>query len=199
MHYGESFVPIYDNILTKLKEPNGKGIVLLHGIPGTGKTSLIKHIAKNIEKEIIFIPPSMAESLTDPNFLTFMLGHQNCVLIIEDAERVVSSREGVGSAGGVSNILNISDGILGDCLNIQIVATFNTKRSEIDEALLRKGRLIAEHEFGALSKDNSTKLLKALGKDVEATKPMILAEIYGYGEAEFRESNGRRKVGFIHN
>ena len=61
------------------------------------------------------------------------------ILIIEDAERVISDRESNGSPAGVSNILNLTDGILGDCLNIQVIATFNMKREKIDQALLRKG------------------------------------------------------------
>ena len=67
--------------------------------------------------------------------------HKNSVLVIEDAERVISDRQGHGSSAGVSNILNLTDGILGDCLNIQIIATFNMARERIDSALLRKGRL----------------------------------------------------------
>lgn len=102
--------------------------------------------------------------------------------MIEDAEKVLLSRDmNEGSSQGVSSLLNISDGILGDCLNIQVICTFNTKKDKIDSALLRDGRLIALHEFGLLTSDESNKLLQHLGKDHVATAPMTLASIYGVG------------------
>ena len=76
-----------------------------------------------------------------------MMKYPDSVLIIEDAEKVVRNRNGNGNETAVSNLLNLSDGILGDCLKTQIVATFNTERQLIDKALLRKGRLIAEYKF----------------------------------------------------
>jgi hypothetical protein len=37
LHYGQSFVSTHDKILKHLNEKESKGIVLLHGIPGSGK------------------------------------------------------------------------------------------------------------------------------------------------------------------
>ncbi len=104
----------------------------------------------------------MAEMLSEPSFIPFLMDHRNSILIIEDAERVISDREGNGSPAGVSNILNLTDGILGDCLNIQVIATFNMKKEKIDQALLRKGRLIAEHKFEKISVEKKNKILKFL-------------------------------------
>ena len=58
----------------------------------------------------------------------------------EDAEKVIGDRQNSGSSVGVSNLLNLSDGILGDILNIHVIATFNMDKERIDSALLRKGR-----------------------------------------------------------
>jgi hypothetical protein len=139
LNYGESFVKVNDVIVNKLNENNGKGIILLHGDPGTGKTSYIKYLTTLIkEKDILFIPPSMAEMLSEPSIIPFLMDHKNSILIIEDAERVISDREGNGSPAGVSNILNLTDGILGDCLSIQIVATFNMKREKHSVTLNNK-------------------------------------------------------------
>jgi hypothetical protein len=41
LHYGQSFVTTHDKILKNLNEKESKGIVLLHGIPGSGKYKLI--------------------------------------------------------------------------------------------------------------------------------------------------------------
>jgi hypothetical protein len=195
LNYGSDFLKIHDVIISSLNKPNGKGIILLHGDPGTGKTSYIKYLTSLIKvKDVLFVPPSMAEMLSEPSIIPFLMDHKNSILIIEDAERVISDREGNGSPAGVSNILNLTDGILGDCLNIQIVATFNMKREKIDPALLRKGRLIAEHKFESLSVDETNKLLKQLNKDVISDVGLSLADIYNI-DVEVHKTKTKSKIG----
>lgn len=196
LNYGSDFIKIHETIVGRLNKKNDKGIILFHGDPGTGKTSYIKHLTKLIEeKEILFIPPSMAESLSEPAIIPFLMEHKNSILIIEDAEKVIADRELNGSSAGVSNILNLTDGILGDCLNIQIIATFNMKREKIDSALLRKGRLIAEHKFSPLSVESANLLLEHLGKTNKVDKPMSLADIYNIDEELIKVENNK-KIGF---
>jgi energy-coupling factor transporter ATP-binding protein EcfA2 len=196
LNYGAQFLKVHDVIMKRLNKPNDKGIILFHGIPGSGKTTYLKYLTRLItDKEILFIPPSMAESLSEPSIIPFLMEHKNSVLIVEDAERVISDREGNGSSMGVSNILNLTDGILGDCLNIQIIATFNMKREKIDQALLRKGRLIAEHKFDKLSINEVNKLLEYIGKEGKVTEPMTLADIYNIDEELFKVEENL-KIGF---
>ncbi len=197
LNYGSEFKKIHDIIVKRLNKENDKGIILLHGDPGTGKTSYLKHLTKHIEsKDILFIPPSMAEMLSEPTIIPFLMEKKNSILIIEDAERVIGDREGNASAAGVSNILNLTDGILGDCLNIQVIATFNMKRERIDQALLRKGRLIAEHKFTTLSIEDTNKLLKYLKKDVISDKGLTLADIYNIDTDDVRITKENKKIGF---
>lgn len=195
-HYGDFFVPVYNKVVDSLNKEDSKGLVLFHGVPGSGKTSVIKHIAKNLTKQVIFIPPYLGESLCSPGFIPFLMERRNSVLIIEDAERIIADRNNSRGSEGVSNILNITDGILGDCLNIQIIATFNTSRDKIDQALLRKGRLIAEHEFNKLSVAESNRLLSHLGKDHVTQSEMTLADIYNIEETSFRKEEKRSPIGF---
>lgn len=197
LNYGVEFTKIHELIIERLNKPNDKGIILLHGDPGTGKTSYIKHLTSLIlDKDILFIPPSMAEMLSEPTIIPFLMDHKNSILIIEDAERVIGDREGNGSPAGVSNILNLTDGILGDCLNIQVVATFNMKREKIDKALLRKGRLIAEHKFEKLSIDETNKLLVSLGKANISEEGMCLADIYNIDTEVYKTETKENKIGF---
>jgi hypothetical protein len=199
LNYGKTFAKIHEIVVERLNTENDKGIILLHGEPGTGKTSYLKYLTKQIkEKEILFIPPSMAEILSEPSIIPFLMEHKNSILIIEDAERVISDREGNGSPAGVSNILNLTDGILGDCLGIQIIATFNMKREKIDSALLRKGRLIAEHKFESLSVEETNKLLLKLEKNIEVDKGMVLADIYNI-DVEVFKTQKENKIGFNRN
>jgi hypothetical protein len=195
-NYGSSFLPIHDKILKTLNQKKGKGLVLLHGEPGTGKTHYLKYLASKIkDKKVMFVPPYLVDFITSPEMTPFLIENSDSILFIEDAERVITDRDANG-ANGVSNILNLTDGILGDILNIQIVATFNMDRKKIDTALLRKGRLIAEHKFDKLSTDDANKLIKHLKMDHVVTEDMTLTEIYNLQEVEYKSEEPKRKIGF---
>ena len=200
LNYGKSFLPVYERITTKINNSE-KGIVLLHGVMGSGKTSLIRYLLDKFpNKKVIYITPDMATQIADPQFITFLLGHPNSVLIIEDAENILRSREEDTHNSAVTNLLNISDGILGDCLNIQIICTFNTELKNIDSALLRDGRLIAEYKFDKLNVEDSNKLIKHLKKNFETKDPMTLAEIYCLDDKAIKNERKQTKtIGFGRN
>jgi hypothetical protein len=80
--------------------------------------------------------------------------------------------------------------LLGDAMHQQIIATFNCDLSSIDPALLRKGRLIANHEFNKLDVETSKNLSEKLGFGRDAIKgPMTLAEIYNQGDDQEVDSS----------
>ena len=80
-------------------------------------------------------------------------------------------------------MLNRSDGLLGDAMHQQIIATFNCDLASIDPALLRKGRLIANYEFNKLDIESAKTLSDKLGFGRDSvTEPMTLAEIYNQGD-----------------
>jgi len=195
-NYGSSFLPIHNKILSTLNKKKANGLVLLHGEPGTGKTHYLKYLASKIkDKKVMFVPPYLVDFITSPEMTPFLIENSDSILFIEDAERVITDRDTNG-ANGVSNILNLTDGILGDILNIQIVATFNMDRKKIDTALLRKGRLIAEHKFDKLNVDDANKLIKHLGMEHIVTEDMTLTEIYNLQEIEYKAADTKRKIGF---
>lgn len=188
LNYGDDFLAV-DKKLKEWFSTNKTGLVLLHGKPGTGKTSYIRYLLGVLEKKIIYVPPHLLKSISEPTLLPFMLENPDSILIIEDAEEVVASRTGANSA--VSNLLNLTDGILGDSIHTQVVCTFNTKMTDLDQALLRKGRLALEHEFSELKPEFANRLLASLGKPAEATAPMSLADIYYLGS----DNNHRERKG----
>lgn len=183
-NYNDSFSPIDTLIRKKLSEPNSKGIVLLHGKPGTGKTTYIRYLIRSVNKRLIYIPPNLTEELSSPAFLPLLAENPNSVLIIEDAENIIQQRSGGGNAA-VSNLLNLADGLLSDCLNIQLLCTFNTELHNVDNALLRKGRLIASYHFDALEKEKAQALSNRLGFQSTIHRAMTLAEIYNQEDQSF--------------
>jgi SpoVK/Ycf46/Vps4 family AAA+-type ATPase len=126
---------------------------------------------------------------------------KSCVLLLEDAEPLLVSRGNSGRSDGITNLLNITDGLLNDMLSIQVIATFNTDLKNIDGALLRPERLIARKEFKRLNAQDANKLAKAINLDKTFTEDTSLAEIYSQQKAKevlihTYEDNKTRKLGF---
>jgi hypothetical protein len=193
-HYNEDFMEINKLIIKRLNTKNDKGIVLLHGRPGTGKTSYLRYLCHTVRKPIIFITPQIAHELASPNFISFLAEHQNSVLVIEDAEHIIMEKNG-GRSAVLSNLLNISDGLLADCLKIQLICTFNCEVHRIDSALMRKGRLICRYEFKPLALPAAINLSEKLGYQKSINQAMTLAEIYNQNEASFADVE-RKRIGF---
>jgi len=194
-NYNDDFLPIHKIILSRLQKKNDKGLVLLHGKPGTGKTSYIRYLITNLKKDVIFLPPNMAASITDPGLMSLMIENPNSILVIEDAENIIIDRDHNGSSP-VSALLNLADGLLSDCLNIQIICSFNTDLSRVDGALMRKGRLIAKYEFKELETHKAQALSNKLGFNTEITNPMTLAAVYNQNDSEFSPTIYRKVIGF---
>src|SRR4029078_1767482 len=133
--------------------------------------------------KVLFLSPAAATNLMDPELIELLINNPNCVLVIEDAENVIMDRK-IGSNASVSNLLNISDGLLADFLNVQIIGTFNNSLTLVDNALMRKGRLIAKYEFGKLSISKSQRLSDFMGFDTRINEPMTLASIATQHEKE---------------
>lgn len=192
--YNDDFLEI-DSIITQSLSKNEAGIVLLHGDPGTGKTSYIKHlISKFQDKDFIFIQNDFVKDLLKPAFISFLLNNKNAILIIEDAEKVVITRENASNDSVVSTILQLTDGLFSDFLNIKIICTFNTTIDRLDKALLRKGRMIAKYKFSPLVPEKTAALARKLGYE-NVTGSLTLADIFGLAKPGF--SNVTQKtIGF---
>lgn len=208
LHYGDEFSDFHNKLSELLKSDN-KGLIIFHGQPGTGKTHYIRTLLKDVtrmNKNVLYVPSNFIDSFLDPNFITFLsdwILEQNnpTIILLEDAESLVESRDSGVRSLGISNLLNITDGILNDILGTQIILTFNTKLDYIDGALLRPERLLARKEFTNLSIDQSQKLIDHLKIDHEAKDEMSLADIYSLKNKRTVLSHNVRvekpKVGFI--
>ncbi|WP_294480722.1 AAA family ATPase [uncultured Bacteroides sp.] len=195
-HYNDDFVPVAAEIENFLLEDNKSGLIILHGKQGTGKTTYIRHLINLGKKRMIYMSGDLVDKLSDPSFITFIRQQKNSIFIVEDCEELLSSRNGSNRMNaGLVNILNISDGLLSDALCIKFICTFNAPLKDIDEALLRKGRLAARYEFKDLTAEKVNQLIKEEGLDIpEQKKSMTLAEIYNYEGMDF--SLGKTRVGF---
>lgn len=194
LYYNNDFSEVDALIKNRLNQQNDKGIVLLHGLPGTGKTTYLRHLIGELKKKVLFVSPSVAGNLMNPEFIDLLIDNPNAVLIIEDAENIMMDRK-YNSDSSVSNLLNLSDGLLSDCLSVQIICTFNSSLNLIDSALMRKGRLIAKYEFGKLSAEKAQKLSDHLGFTSVINQPMTLAEVANQNEKQ-PEAKTVETIGF---
>jgi hypothetical protein len=185
LFYEDDFRETDAIICSRLNKAKDKGIVLLHGLPGTGKTTYLRHLIGRIKKKVLFLSPAAAAGIMDPEFIDLLINNPDSVLVIEDAENIIMDRK-FSNNPAVSNLLNISDGLLADFLNVQIICTFNNSLTMVDSALMRKGRLIAKYEFRKLGINRSQRLSEHFGFDTLINQPMTIAEIAGQGEQEIK-------------
>ena len=188
LNYGSKFTTVHRTIAERLTSKKS-GLYMFHGPPGTGKSSYLKHLASTIKREFIYVPTPMLEVfVTEPACLQRLTTKPNSVLVLEDAEKILFKRAGdTLDSTALSSMLNITDGILSDILNIAAIVTYNCDISNIDTALKRKGRLIAQYEFGPLQVPEARELAAKLGYPPEQvaniSEPATLAEIYNLNES----------------
>ena len=198
-YYKEDFEPVHNHIVENLKK-NESGLYLFHGEPGTGKTTYIKYLSTLINRDMIYVPVAFIDSLIDPSFLPALLRKRHSVLVIEDAEKALLAREPGDSSSLVSAILNITDGIMGNVFSISVIATYNSRRQDIDKALLRKGRLKGEYQFDKLSVEQCQSIIDDNKINFTAKEPMTLAEIFNTQEPDMVTSvelKQEKRMGFF--
>lgn len=163
-NYDPSVLVDFDHVVEDLgrKTPCGR-LSLFEGPPGTGKTHLIRGIIDSpIEATFIIVPPNVAGALMGPDMISPMLDIRSethpTVLILEDADEALASRK-FDNISSVNSLLAFGDGILGSALDVRIIATTNQKKVDLDEALIRPGRLCRHVHVGQLSLDTANSIL----------------------------------------
>jgi chaperone BCS1 len=141
--------------------------IMLYGLPGSGKTSLIKAIASYTNRHIINIPLTKIEtnqelinimndqsfSCIDEDFPT-KIPFSNCIFVFEDIDcevDIIKSRKNINNNNknysnkqiidklNLAGILNILDGIYDSPARMVIMTTNHIET--LDDALLRSGRI----------------------------------------------------------
>lgn len=207
-NYSDEVLRGYDRVVKDLGAVSPAGrVAVFDGKPGTGKTFLIRGLLDEVKDVImVIVPANLVEQLAQPGMIPALVSlHQNrgdkpMVFIIEDADECLAPRMG-DNMSSVSAILNLSDGILGQLLDIRIVATTNAHRQELDEAIMRPGRLSASINVGPLPFDKAEAIFKRLTVDKELAYKKdgyTLAEVYSKARDSGWEppKKDKKKMGF---
>ncbi|KAG8214815.1 P-loop containing nucleoside triphosphate hydrolase protein [Butyriboletus roseoflavus] len=157
-----------------LKPPRG---ILLHGLPGTGKTHLARAIAASTRSSVIIINgPELSSAYHGETEARLREVFRNarakspCIVVLDEIDALVPRRE--ETAGGevekrvVATLLTIMDGMedeatSGTIERVVVIGTTN-RPNAIDPALRRPGRFDREFEIGVPDADARCAILEVL-------------------------------------
>lgn len=168
---------------------------LLHGRPGTGKTSFVRALADRLDMPVFLFDLA---SMTNKNFIDAWKASKegrSRIVVLEDFDAVFNGREKVDPCGrlGFDVVLNAIDGIeRQDGLLLFVTTNFP---EAIDPALgvpgpdglsTRPGRIDRAVEFGPLDREGRLKMARRVVSD-EAVAVALADEDHQDSAAQFQE------------
>lgn len=153
-------------------DKNKANLLFLIGTPGTGKSTLIRYLCGALRHRPI-VQFAGEKTIQNVAFDTYVATlPKNSLVVIEDADNIVGKR--ADGNHSMSMLLNEIDGVASKGIKFIISTNLATVR-DVDEALLRPGRLAYSIEFRDLEVEELEEVAKDLDIKREITGPVSLA------------------------
>ncbi len=166
-------------------------MILWHGAPGTGKTHALRALIHEWRSwcDAVFITDPERFVGGSPTYLFEVARHnsgrpasearkRSKLIILEDAGELMTTEARVTTGQGLSRLLNLTDGLMGQGLNVMVIITTNEPLRTMHAAVVRPGRCLSEMEFGALPVDEANRWLREHGSATTVSEPTQLAQLY---------------------
>lgn len=200
-NYTPDIISNFDHLVDCLNNQTPCGrLSILEGPPGTGKSFMIRSIITQVEATFILIGSSLVGSISGPDIFPVIMrqagnlfdtpsGEEKrpIVIIIEDADAALVKRDH-HTNDKISDVLNMGDGLLGELVDMRIIATTNAKQFELDPAICRAGRMCRHLHLDNLNENHAKDIYKRLvNKNPDEKmnfKDISLAEVYRYARQD---------------
>ncbi len=191
-----------DHLITRFNPNMEPGrLILWRGKAGTGKTYALRALGHEWRKwaDLIYIVEPEAFFSGGPYMMQTLLQDSGPgedkwkVIVAEDAGEMLAKDAKMMIGQGLSRLLNIVDGLLGQGLKVLVLITTNEEMGKLHEAVARPGRAVCNIEFKTFTKDEAERWLVdhgvAFPQACVPTSP-TLAELYA---RLAEETKGQRK------
>ena len=162
-YYSSDTFKSTEKVIKKIKKKE-RGLTILYGDRGTGKTTMINYVATKLDRIVIFIPNNMIEhTINNPEFRKFLKRYDKPILVIDDCELILNEIYNKSNLT-TTNLLQMVDGFLASTVDINVLLVFNTDdEDKIDHNLLECNNIIDVVEFTSLSVAEANDLSKLVG------------------------------------
>jgi hypothetical protein len=185
-------------------QPSGNGqLMLWHGAPGTGKTYAIRALGWEWRDwcDVHYIVDPELFFGQSGYMLEVLLHHDDAdgenrwrLLVLEDTGELLAADAKAQSGQGLSRLLNLVDGIVGQGLRVLVLVTTNDDLRQLHPAVSRPGRCAARIEFAGFGAGEAEAWLEQNGIPGDR-RSGTLARLFA--TADEREPSAPSRVGFV--